>query len=302
MGDVRLPVVSPSLAELLPDLFHPDGTRGAPRPRREGSRGVLREVLRQVLRDAARAGQEAPVPEPTPGDYALACGCLLFIVGVIIGVIFLILNWSSVSGYFASLGRSDSPPRGPRRPSPRAALPHEDGVDDHRADGGGDGDGARLVAVYGREKPDEEFTFCRTKKGKLFYFARTDGNPYGVPREAERAEGGYAVRFPPYRYRFSGTTVVGYKDGKEFWKATVIPGRPHLTRPEVRGVRAEGAESRARDGRKFRPDRPGLDLCGASPTALHTWDTVLMLDSTPSPSAQWQSSRANTLCARGAVM
>lgn len=159
-----------------------------------------------------------PPREATRGEMVAGCGCLLFIAAAIITpIVLLILNWSTVTSFVTGSDSSKPAPTasasGPCPTAMAAVLP--------------EGTGARLVAAYSRDDLEERYAFCRTKAGKVFFFARAkDGEPYGNPTEARESDHGYVVDFEPQgtSYHFRGGDLTAYDaKGKEMWKGDLVP-------------------------------------------------------------------------------
>lgn len=214
----RTPVTKPpptSGRRTPPDLR--SGTTTGP-----GSPAVRGSAAPPLAMEALFGSSTAPVRTPpreaTRGELVAGCGCLLFLAAVIITpIVLLILNWSAVTSFVTG---SDS-----SKPSPTASASGP--CPKPMAETLPEGTGARLVAAYSRDDLEERYAFCRTTAGKIFYFARMkDGEPYGDPTEARKAENGYVVDFMPQgtSYHFRDGEVAAYdEDGKEIWTGELIP-------------------------------------------------------------------------------
>lgn len=157
-------------------------------------------------------------PEPTRGEIATACGCLLFLAAAVVTlIVLLIVNWSSVTSFVTGSDSSEPSPApswgGPCPKQLTEMIP--------------EGAGATLVAAYSREDLEERYAFCRARSGKTYYFFKPkNGEPYGNPTEVKRSEGAYVVDFFPQKtsYRFGDGELKAYdEDGKEVWNGDLVP-------------------------------------------------------------------------------
>ncbi|MFB7650552.1 MULTISPECIES: hypothetical protein [unclassified Streptomyces] len=175
-------------------------------------------LLEDTLFGSTPLPVRTPPREATRGELVAGCGCLLLIAAVIITpIVLLILNWSTVTSFVT--GSDSSKPS----PAPSASGPCPKPMAERLPEGSG----ARLVAAYSRDDLEERYAFCRTKTGKVFYFASMgDGESYGAPTEARKSENGYVVNFKPQgtSYHFQDGEVTAYdEDGKETWKGELVP-------------------------------------------------------------------------------
>lgn len=164
-----------------------------------------------------------PIPrEPTRGEVAAGCGCILFIAAAVVTlIVMLVLNWSTVTSFLTG---SDSS-KGSATPSPTVSASGPCPKELAAMLPKGSVSGARLVAAYSRDNVKDRYAFCRTKAGKVYYFfAKEAGERYGRPTAAEKSGTGYLVRFPDSSFRFRDLEVTAYdKDDKELWKEKLTP-------------------------------------------------------------------------------
>ncbi|QOV37711.1 hypothetical protein IM697_04615 [Streptomyces ferrugineus] len=164
-----------------------------------------------------------PTPrEPTRGEVAAGCGCLLFLASVVVTlIVLLILNWSTVTSFLTGSDSSE----GSAKPSPTVSASGPCPKELAAMLPKGSASGARLVAAYSRDNVKDRYAFCRTEAGKVYYFfAKRAGERYGRPTAAEKSGTGYLVRFSNSSFRFRDLEVTAYdKGGKELWKEELTP-------------------------------------------------------------------------------
>lgn len=235
----------PELARLLPHVFHPDGTFRtpgaddflAPSPPWAGPIGdiLLSEdfLARAPARPKPAPGRlrkgDEPLtstPETTPRQEAFACGCLLLVVAAVVyGIVMLVMHWGAVIGFLghSHYGVLDHRHRstasasptvtasGPCPPVLEPKLPKAEAA------------GARLVAVYDRTDITEEYVFCRTTAGHVYFFQREGGvgssAAYGTAFAASAVEDGYEVDSTTTRDVFASGALTHYSKGEKKWHA-----------------------------------------------------------------------------------
>jgi hypothetical protein len=210
-------LVAAALAVPPPDV--PTRRAGAAKP--AATTRSTGTASRTVKGDAA-TGTPGAAREVTRSDEILGCGCLLVLVGAVVtGIVLLIMNWSTVWGFFTP-GHHGSPSgkaTAPASATPTATVPAGTPCPPEltRLYSGGEGSG--LVAVYERADPHEEYAFCEDRSGTLHYFGRTVGKPFsGAPDPAKRIPGGFEVTYPATEtFDFHDGVLTAYENGKKKW-------------------------------------------------------------------------------------
>ncbi|RFU83833.1 hypothetical protein DY218_25725 [Streptomyces triticagri] len=209
----------PSFSTTLPSPSRVPRTRSAsPGVRTTSSSG---RAWGPILDDPVTPTPPKPPPhEATRGEIIAGCGCLIVIAATVITlIVLLIVNWGSVISFFTG---SDSDSADPK-PTASASGPCPKQLADQLPKGSADG--ARLVAAYSREGDNEErYAFCRTTKGKYYYFfQKNSGARYDSPSPAKKTKDGYSLSVPPNSFRFRNGEITAYANGKESWKEALVP-------------------------------------------------------------------------------